>query len=336
MTIKDIAKESGYGVSTVSRVLNNHPDVSDEARRHILKVMKINHFIPNSNARRLKSSISNNIVILVKGNSNMFFRSIGEKIQSLISKQMYNDIIRFIDEDGNEVLRAKQLVNDLNPRGLLFLGGTLRNFSDYFSSISIPCLLLTNGVKDLGFSNLSSVCTDDLSGAETAAGYLIEHGHRHIGIIGGSTDVSFTSALRGQGCLNALERAGISFDKSVQYKSCRYSFEKAYRCMSELLDGFPQITAVFAMSDIMAIGAIRAIRDRGLRVPEDISVIGYDGIELSKFYNPKLTTIVQDQELLTRRGVEILIDSIESRTPARHEVIPFHLAAGESVAAPRH
>lgn len=335
MTIKDIAREAGYGVSTVSRVLNDHPDVSEEARTHILNVMEAYNFIPNSNARRLKSTISNNIVILVKGTSNMFFRSMGEKIQSMVSEKKYTDIVRYIDEDSNEVFKAKQLINDLSPRGILFLGGTLQNFSDGFSSISLPCVLLTNGVESLGFSNLSSVCTNDVFGAEMAVTHLIEKGHRHIGIIGGRADISFTSDLRRQGCLTAFKNAGVSFDPAVQYKASRYSFENAYNRMEEFLIHFPEITAVFAMSDVMAIGAIRAIRDRGLRVPEDISVIGYDGIELAGFYNPKLTTIVQDQDQLTKRGVEILMDSIENRASARHVTVPFYLAAGESVAAPR-
>lgn len=335
MTIKDIARESGYAISTVSRVLNNHPDVSEKTKKHILKVMESYDFVPNNNARRLKSSASKNIVILVKGTSNMFFRTMGEKIQAMVSEREYTDIVRYIDEDSNEVSYAKHLITDLNPLGLFFLGGTLKNFITDFSSIHLPCVLLTNGAESLGYPNLSSVCTDDISGAEAAVMRLIKFGHRKIGIIGGKSDLSYTSDLRRRGCLNAFAKAGVGFNMKTQYKSSRYSFEDSYKCMQEFLRERPDLTAIFAMSDVMAIGAIRAICDNGLNVPDDISVMGYDGIDIAEYYNPKITTIVQNQERLRTKGVEILLDCIENNMPARHETVPFSLSVGESVARVR-
>lgn len=334
MTIKDIAKISGYAVSTVSRVINNHPDVSEKARKKILKVLDECNFIPNSNARQLKITDTKSIAVMVKGTSNMFFRSMTEKIQLLISKKGYTDVVRYIDEDDNEIPIAMQVINDLSPKGLFFLGGNVPNFSLGFASIDIPAVLMTNGAKDLGISNLSSVCTDDIAGAQAAVSYLIRIGHKNIAIIGGNTDFSLTSELRRQGCIRAFEKAGMEFDTSL-YKSSRYSFQSAYNRMRELLNEGKKITAVFAMSDVMAIGAIRAIRDEGMYVPDDISVIGYDGLDIGRFYNPKLTTISQNQDRLITRGVEILLDCIEHEGSAQHEVVPFDLSIGESTRSPR-
>ena len=101
--------------------------------------------------------------------------------------------------------------------------------------------------------------------------------------------------------------------------------------MGRLLDRAPGLTAVFAMSDVMAVGAVRALRDRGLEVPRDLSVVGFDGVELAEYYNPKLATVKQSQERLAVRGVEILINSIENGGDAVHETAPFELIEGESV-----
>ena len=115
------------------------------------------------------------------------------------------------------------------------------------------------------------------------------------------------------------------------YEKSRFSFDSAYRAMGRLVEKYPDLTAVFAMSDVTAIGAIRALRDRGYRVPEDISVIGFDGIALADYYNPKLTTIKQQYQILATRSVEILFGQIELKMDPVHELVPFELVNGESI-----
>lgn len=332
MTIKDIARESGFAVSTVSRALNNHPDVSEETKRKIQAVIEAHRFVPNQNARQLKQTATNGVAILVKGISNMLFAPVLEKMQVLIEKAGYTAQVRYLDEDDNEVLLAQQLVRESKPLGLLFLGGNLQNFTQGFGQIPLPGVLVATAADGLGFPNLSSVSTDDTAAAQRAVEYLIERGHRRIGVIGGNRlDTTSISYLRYLGCKQAFEQHQINFSGEHQYRKARFSYESGYHAMQSLLQSAPEITAVFAMSDVMAIGACRCLLDRGVRIPQDISVMGFDGIELTDYYNPKLATIEQSKEQMAQRGVSILIGCIEQQAQATHEMASFRLKEGESV-----
>lgn len=331
MTIKDIARESGYSVSTVSRVLNNRRDVSPEAKKKIEEIVAAHNFVPNNNAKHLKQMVTKNILVLVKGNSNILFASIVEEIQKAVTKTKYTVSIYYLDELANEVEQAINLVRERKPLGMLFLGGNPQFFEKEFDQIRIPCVLVTNQGIQMGFDNLSSVATDDVEAAMCAVDYLIKQGHKRIGILGGDTALSDTSKQRLEGCRRSFEKNGIGYQPEECYEKARYSYESAYEAMNRLLDREIGITAVFAMSDVMAIGAIRAVRDRNLAVPKDISIIGFDGIPLADYYNPKITTIKQQYQILAARSVEILLGAIDLKKPAVHEIIPFELVAGESV-----
>lgn len=126
MTIKDIAKESGYSVSTVSRVLNNRRDVSPEAKKRISEIVAAYNFIPNNNAKHLKQSTSKNIAVLVKGTSNMLFANIVEEVQKMLEETKYSAEVCYMDEDKNEVEQALILCRERKPMGILFLGGNRR------------------------------------------------------------------------------------------------------------------------------------------------------------------------------------------------------------------
>ena len=333
MTIKDIARLSGYAVGTVSRVLNGSPQVSEAARNRIMAVVQEHNFKLNNNAKHLKQQASTGIAVIVKGTQNMLFASIVEQLQYLIREKGYSCRIYYIDEDENEVEQAIRLCRERRPYGILFLGSNLQEFRNRFSAISIPCALVTNSAADLGFPNLSSVSTDDAAGARYAVEYLIGLGHTNIGILGGKMEVSNAAHTRYDGCLRAFNAHSLPFDPECQLATARFSMVGGYNAMTELLDKQPGLTAVFAMSDVMAMGAVRAIRDRGLRVPEDISIVGYDGIEMCRFLDPKLTTIRQHRETIATRSLEILLQCIQNGTQAVHEVTPFELIPGERAKA---
>lgn len=332
MTIKDIARESGYAVSTVSRALNNHPDVSEEAKQKIKAIVEAHRFIPNNNAKQLKQQATTNIAIVVKGTHNMLFAAIVEQMQPLIKRAGYTAAVHYLDEDDDEVLQALQLCRERKPLGVLFLGGHLDNFSKNFGQITIPSVLVTNSGESLRFENLSSVSTDDRAAAARAVEYLLEQGHRRIGVIGGNREKSCISFERYLGIQEVFARRGVAFTEAAQSQKARFSYDSAYRAMGRLLETMPEITAVFTMSDVMAIGAIRYLRDRGISVPNDISVMGFDGVEVGEYYNPKLATIRQSQEQLANRSVEILVQQIEELSAPVHEIVPFALSEGESVA----
>ena len=337
MTIKDIAHRSGYAVGTVSRVLNGTPGVSDKARARILAVVAETGFQPNDNARHLKQRRSESIAIIVKGVGNMLFARVLEKMQSRIKAAGKAAAVYYLDEDDNEVEQAVRICRELKPLGILFLGGNRGYFLDGFRQITCPCVLVSNRADALGFPNLSSVATDDVDGAASAMGFLLDAGHRAVGVIGGESCVVSpelmcnTSQLRLTGCIRACAQRGVPFDPAAQTAQSRFSMEGGYEGAQLLLDRMPELTAIFAMSDVMAIGAIRAVLDRGRRVPEDVSVIGYDGIEQAHYCTPRLTTIRQGADQMARRGVEILLGQLDGEENTVHEIVPFSLALGESV-----
>ena len=332
MTIKDIAKESGYAVGTVSRVLNNHPDVSEKARKTIMAVVEKHHFKLNSNAKHLKQQASSGIAIIVKGSQNMLFASIVERLQRLMSEKKYASFIYYIGEEENEVERAERVCLERHPLGILFLGSDLEFFKERFDRLEIPCVLVTNSAAELGFDNLSSVSTDDEAGAQAAVTHLLKLGHRNIGILGGYMEKSHAAHTRYKGCEKAFAEQGIKLEPGRQYRSAFFSMEEGYHAMEQLFEQMPDLTAVFAMADVLAVGAIRAIRDRGLRVPEDVSVMGFDGIELGNYLSPRLTTVRQARERIADRSLEILLSDIAGERPAVHELLPFDIVEGESAA----
>ncbi len=329
MTIKDLARETGYSVGTISRVLNHHPNVSEKARREVTEAVSRFGFERNENAKNLKRRRGDSILVLVKGRKNELFASIIERLQQYFCNTRYTLFMDYFDENENEVHRAIHLVAEKKPLGLLFLGGNCSNFAPDFGKIRVPAVLLTDDASELPFENLSSVCTDDTAAADSAVSYLISQGHRRIGVIGGDPQRSDTSRMRLDGCRAALRRAGLPGEAASAIDL--YSYEGGYRAMQTLLEQDAEFSAVFAMADVMAIGAIRALRDAGLRVPQDVSVCGFDGLQISSFYLPQLTTVHQSVELLADRAAEFLVENIEKGVKARHVNVPFTMDLRESV-----
>lgn len=332
MTIKDIARLSGYGVATVSRVLNNHPDVSTETRRKVMEVVEANDFQPNNNARNLKQQAGTSIDIIVKGTQNMLFADLVERIPALLREAERDASVYYIDEDADEVSYAVQLSREHKPLGIIFLGGDLELFQAKFNPITAPCMLLTNTAESLGFENLSSITTNDEEAAYQVGKFLVAQGHRQIGIVGGNWSCAQISYNRFWGCRKALLDLGLPFEAERQCESSRFSMADAYAATRRLLRRCPELTAIFAVSDVMAVGAIRAIHDMGLRVPEDVSVVGFDGTILSNFTVPRLATVSQNTRHMAERGVDILLKNIERGSRPLHEVVPYQLIPGESVA----
>lgn len=331
MTIKDIARLSGYSLGTVSRVLNNHPDVSRKARERVMAVVQEQGFEPNTNARHLKMRAKSAVAVLVKGSQNLLFSDILERIQAKFLTSGEEVYVDYLDEDDNEIQYAMQLSKQKNPRGFLFLGGDMEFFRRDFSNLTVPCVLLTNDARELNFSNLSSFSTDDGAGAKEAVDYLYACGHRKIGVLGGNLSKDQISYRRLEGVYRSAGKWGLEFETERQYEPCRYSMAAGYEAAKRLLKREPELTAIFALGDVIALGAMRAMADLGLKIPEDISIIGYDGIVSSAYSIPRLTTIRQDGEALADSGVRTLLQSIHYELPPVHERIPFQLVERESV-----
>lgn len=331
MTIKDLAAQTGYSLGTVSRVLNNQPNVSEKARKTILEAAARGGFQLNSNARQLRQQCSKTILAVVKGTSNQLFGSLLEALQIYNADTSYPLIVDYMDEDENEVLRAVQLCREKKPLGVLFLGGNRENFLRYFHEIQLPCVLVTNDAEGLGYPNLSSVTSDDRQIGEIAIRHLVELGHRKIAVIGGDLQVSDITMLRYAGCEHAFQSCGVPFSVEKDYVTARFSYGDGYQAVQTLLERGREFTGLFAMSDVMAIGAIRALRDNGLRVPEDVSVIGVDGVAIGQYMVPKLASVYQSVEDLAKRSLAILLAQIDHPPSVCYETIPVSVIRRESV-----
>ena len=159
---------------------------------------------------------------------------------------------------------------------------------------------------------------------------LMELGHKDVVVIGGHREESDTTRLRYEGCLRAFRECGIAFQES-RYETARFTFADGYRAAEALLQRNDRFTALFAMSDVMALGAIRALMDAGKRVPQDISVLGFDGLPIGSYTVPRLATVAQSVEQLTQEGLNLLLTAIENGAAASHKVSPVDLLLRESV-----
>lgn len=328
MTIKDIARLAGCGVSTVSRALNGSSEISEQTRERINEVIRQYNYTPNTNARRMRQSAGKTILLIVNGSSNLFFSPLIEQMQMAAAPSGFQMAVNYIDEQEDEVSFAARLCAEQKPAGVIFLGGDMRNFRKSFSRMTVPCVLSTANAEELGFGNLSSVSVDDFDGGREAARQLFDQGHEKVGILGGDLSSYGPSGLRYGGFCSVCSERGIDVPES---ELCAYTFSSAYEAAVALFHKCKDMTAVFAMSDIIAVGAVRAFLDMGKRVPEDISVLGFDGIELSEYSNPRIATFAQPLHQISSLSVRMLVNMIENDAGASHVTLRAQFRSGGSL-----
>ena len=333
MTIKDIALCCGVSVSTVSRVLNNHPNVSEKAREKVLRVIQEHHFVPNSSARDLVKLESDSVGLVLRGIANSFFAELLPPMEQLLLDAGYTPILHQIHSGTDELEAAARLARAKRLKGLILLGGSNDYSREQTAALKVPFVLCTytNSFGNLAPNQYSSVTIDDRKTGYDAARLLLEHGHRRIAILLDSVRDRSVSELRWMGFRQALEEAGVPFDPALLAESDSFDMDGAYRRTKELLAAGTAFTALFAVSDTMAIAAIRALHEAGRSVPADCSVVGVDGIALTRYTIPSLTTFVQPQKELVCTAVRTLVDLIEGRGGNRQIVLDAAPRRGQSV-----
>ena len=329
-TIKEIAKLSGVSPTTVSRVLNDRPDVNKETKAAVLKIIEEMHYTPNANAKNLKAIASNVVCVIVKGIGNPFLLSLTEAAQGHIEKAGFLPHTHYIDEYDDELMVAKQLMVEKKPLGFLFLGGSAAGRRSDLKQLFAPVVFVAADAKEAELGHVSSVTVDDRLCAAQAVDELLSLGHREIMVLGGSLLAPDIVGNRNLGVRDSFKARGLSFEDSRYFES-KFSLESAYRATQRMFDSGLPFTALFCMSDIMAIGAAKAILDRGLKIPEDVSVIGFDGIELARFYSPSLATVRQPVAELAQRSVAVLTGHIAGEKRAQHVVLKGELIPGQSI-----
>lgn len=332
MTIKDIARLSGVGVSTVSRVLNDRPDVSEESRRRVLQVIAEYNYLPNNSARSLVRTKSDAVGLVVRGVQNPFYTGIIRVIERDLDAADFTMVMRQIGSCEDEIKCGAMMEREKRLQGIIFLGGR----SDYSPAdtalLNVPfvCCSYTNTYGTLDPTKYSSVSIADEQEAYCAVMDLAQKGHRRIAAL--STDPRDWSIaqLRCSGYARALHDLGLSLEDGEIIRADDFTIESAYRAVTERLKRPADFTAIFAISDDMAIGAMRALRESGRSIPEDCSIIAIDGLTVSEYIYPMLTTLCQPTDEMGAKSVEILMSVIRGGAH-RHQILPTTLRTGQSV-----
>ena len=334
MTIKDIAKNCNVSVSTVSRVLNHHPDVSEEVRQRVLDEVERCAYIPNNSARDLVKSRSDAIGVIVRGTGNLFFSRVLKTLAEEIEKYGYTMVPHFIGTDADEIKAGAILEREKKLQGLLFLGGRFDYTPSELSVIGIPfvCCTYTNCFGSLDESTYSSVSIDDYATARSAVEELIRRGHRRIAAVIPSMDDRSISELRYHGYLDALKDHGLEPDPALveETKGC-FEMPETYDGVCRLLERTDDFTALFMLSDTTAMAGMKALEDHGKRIPQDVSVIAIDGVSVSEYAIPTLTTMVQPAEEMAAESARILIKMLQDESYYRHNRLKATLREGASV-----
>ncbi|MGE5632263.1 MAG: LacI family DNA-binding transcriptional regulator [Caulobacteraceae bacterium] len=335
VTIKDIARLCGVGVSTVSRAINNHPDINEETKTMIMQIIKEHNYIPNNSARNLKRSDSDAIAVLIKGISNPFFTNMIKTFEEEIKKNKYSFILQRVENKEDEIDVAIELVKEKKLKGIVFLGGYFSHSEEKLKQLKVPFVLSTIGTtQKLDESICSSVSVDDFMESYKMVDYLCKLGHKKIAILAASRDDESIGKLRLDGYMNAMRENTIYInDNLIRFTRDGidgYSMENGYEMTKELLASGEDFTAIYAICDSVAIGACKAIFDAGKRIPEDYSVAGFDGLDIAHYYNPSITTIKQPVEEMAEETIRILFDVINKKKSAQHRTFQGELIVGQS------
>jgi len=334
MTIRDVADYCGVSVSTVSRVLNERPDVSKEVRRKVLDAVRDLHYVPNNSARDLVRTSSESIGVVVRGAGNPFFTSLIRSIEETAEAAGYTIILAQIPSFADELATGASLSRSRRLKGLIFLGGCFDYNAEQVASLDVPfvCCTFTNSFGSLDIASYSSVSIDDREEAAKAVRHLIAKGHRRIAILlDNSTDHSI-GELRYMGYCDALKEAGIEPDNDLVEEIGTYDMAAAYEGTKKLLKRTRDFTAIFVIADSLAIAVIKSLTDQGLKVPEDCSVIAIDGLETSLYTQPTLTTLVQPREVIGREAVRTLIGIMDGADGTKQIRLEASLREGGTAA----
>ena len=321
---------AGVSVTTVSRVLNNRPDVNIATREKVEQIIRDCHFVGNTNARGLKQG--NEVIgVVIRGRSNPFLSSLAESILERADNVPDSFVTEYIDERADEFSTALRMTRQNHVKGLIFVGSLIDERVGAIRGLDVPMVFTTVNAESACLPHASSVSIDDRHMGRLVAEELLNCGHRSIAVFGSNPVAGDSLAMRFQGFCDAFTDRGLSYDRTL-YRETRFSFEAGYNAARAFFAERPDATALFAMSDTVAVGAIRALRDLGKSVPEDISVIGFDGVDIGRFTLPRLTTVEQPVEEIARRSVNLLLDMMEKEAAPRHILVEASFRRRESVA----
>lgn len=311
VTIKDIAKILNISHTTVSRALNDSPLINDATKAKIKALAKDLNYVPNFNAKSLVTSKSFHIglffsTIQEKTSQNFFYETV-KGVNQMIGEH-YNLIVKSVDQFHNDFTRIDPKRYD----GIILMSQSEQDNPFIYDVLNkkIPLVVLNRDMEDSRFVNILSA---DRKGAYEAVHYLITMGHRNIGLIEGTQEFK-ASQERKEGYIRAFMDSKLPMDQDIIVQG-NYTMESGYAAMQQLLQMNNRPTAVFCCNDEMAVGAMKAITDAGLRIPEDMSMIGFDDSPFSSFITPSLTTVRRSIDEVSRIGAKKLLQLVEQNEP---------------------
>ena len=318
-TIRDIAREAGVSVTTVSRVLNRRPDVNAETRRKVEYVIQKYHFAGNINARGLKQD-RKAVGIIVHGHSNPFLSALSEALLLQAKSLPISFITEFVDEMDDEFLNAVRLAAQNRLDGLIFIGCLIDKRANVIRDLNIPIVFTTVDGSGADLPLASSVTIDDRKMGRWVGDQLIQLGHRNIAVLGANPVYGDSLSKRLNGFLEALKSSDIPFRKDL-FRECLFTYDSGYSETMDIFRNHHDVTALFAMSDVVAIGAMRALKDLNIDVPGKVSVFGFDGIRAGDFTVPRLSTIEQPVDEIAEKSIRLLIRMLDRDETPQHLVI---------------
>ncbi|MCG8500760.1 MAG: LacI family DNA-binding transcriptional regulator [Firmicutes bacterium] len=318
-TIQDVAKRAGVSVATVSRVLNHSLSVREDTRKKVQVAIKDLNYQPNLLGRNLRRSETKMILVLLPTISNTFYVKIVKGIEEVGLRNGYNIMLCDTDSDKQREEVYLDLLKNKLIDGAIFMATELSKeelseIGRYFPMIQ--CCEYKEGAE------VSYISIDNFAAAYKAVQHLIELGHQRIGMISG-TNHCISTFQREAGYKKALEDAGIAFDDALILKG-EYGFKSGFRAAKQFLHRDKRPTAIFAMSDMMAIGAMKAIKERGLQIPDDMAVVGFDNIRFSTMVEPQLTTISQPQYDIGCIAMDLLLKQMKGELKEPQHIFVEH------------
>jgi DNA-binding LacI/PurR family transcriptional regulator len=332
VTIYDVAKRAGVSISTASKALNDRKDVGDGTKLKIREIAKELNYEPSHFARALAMRKTENIGVLTVRYygtpmlTNPFYSKIIEGIEEQLISSNLNLLTNIMSREQIDTFEIPKMVKEKNVDGLILLGYIPEDFVDMVAGRGLPVVAVDNHVKNPA---VGSIVMDDVAGAHAAVSYLIKTGHRRIGYISGpSSRHSFKR--REEGYKKALSEAGLKVDE--RFVIFNEPEAQGYDWMKKILSYPEKPDAIFFCNDVNTILAINMLKEEGLKVPDDISVIGFDNIEMGQHFIPSISTVDIDKEKMGMKAVEMLLDRISKKsTEPERLVFPVNLIIRDSV-----
>ena len=310
--IQDVARLAGVSTATVSRVLASPERVQAHTRERVLDAVRETNYAPNSAARSLRLQKTRMVLVVVPDIGNPFFSAILRGIEGELSRRNFGMVIGNLDASGTREARLMSFASAGHVDGALLLNGRVPTF-DGRSALDANLPLVTL-CEEIPLSTLPHVGVDNRASAQRLVEHLIGLGHRRIGYVAGP-EGNVLEAARRQGYMDALEAASLAFDPAIAWAG-DYTLKAGVSAGAALLDMGSRPTAVFCSNDEMAMGLVRTLVSAGVSVPGDVSVAGFDDIEVAGMMSPALTTMRQPRHQLGQQAAAMLLDLMEGTARA--------------------